>query len=63
MVGIDCVENDNVIVASVRGDWEMPNLVFEHFALDVNHGHEHHVCFVIEWQLLWLFDGVWGCGG
>ncbi len=54
---------DNVIVASVRGDWEMQSLVCEQLALDVNHDHEHHVCFIIEWQLLWLFHGVRGCAG
>ncbi len=47
VIYLNCVEYDNVFVASVRGNWETSHLVCEQWALDVNHGHEHHVCFVI----------------
>ena len=49
MVCINCVENDNIIVASVRGEWKTPCLVHEELAVDVDHRHEDNVGFVIEW--------------
>ena len=46
MVCINDLEYDDIIVASVRGEWKMPHLIFEELALDVDHGHEHHVCVI-----------------
>ena len=40
MVGINCVEYDNIVVAPVGGDWKTPCLVCVKLTLDVNHGHE-----------------------
>ena len=56
---------------SPRGDFNLNfahgfhfdlKLVGEQLPLDIDHGDEQHFCFVIEWHLLWLFHGVWGCG-
>ena len=47
VVGINCVEYDNIVVAPVGGDWKTPCLVCVKLTLDVNHGHKDHVCLVI----------------
>ena len=49
MVCINGVKYDNIIVASVRGEWKTPCLVHEELAVNVDHCHEDHVGFVIEW--------------
>ena len=47
VVCINGVEYDDIIVASVRAEWTAICLVHEELTLDVNHGHEYNVCFVI----------------
>ena len=63
VVWIDGVENHNVIVASVGGDREASCLIGEQLTLDLDHGHEYHVGFVIV-GCLCVLDHVivdWGC--
>ena len=57
VVGIHRIENDNVVVASVGCYGEAAGLVCEQLAVDVERGHEDHVCFVIVW-CLFVFDHV-----
>ena len=63
VVGVDSIENDNVVVATVGCYGEAAGLIGEQLAFSFKHGHEDHVGFVIVGRLF-VFDHVvefWGC--
>lgn len=47
VVGVDGIENHNIVVATVQCDREAASLVGEQLSFDFDHGHEHHVGLVI----------------
>ncbi len=62
VVCINNIENDDVVVALVGGDWEASSLIGEELSVDFCYGEENHVSFVILWSLVGWFYGVrwWG---
>lgn len=63
VVGIDGVEDYNVIVSAVGGDREAASLIGEQLSFDVDHGHEDHVGFIVVGSLFVLNHVIecWGC--
>ena len=51
VVCIDNIEDDDVVISSIRCYREAPCLVCEELAVNFGNGHENHVGFVIVWCL------------
>ena len=58
VVGIDDIEDDNVVVTSTGCDWEASSLISEQLAIYLGDGHEHHVGFVVVRCLFRWYHGI-----
>ena len=58
VVGINDVEDDDVVVTSTGCDWKASSLISEQLVVYLGDGHEHYVGFVVVWCLFWWYHGI-----